>query len=58
MGLSTLGQRTLRVTTNELTEDEVLERIQNVLGLVEVIPYKYLERDHQNPSAAVSIMIL
>ena len=33
-----------RVTTNELTEDEVLERIQNVLALVQVISYQYLER--------------
>jgi len=29
-----------RVTTNELTEGEVLERIQNVLASVQVIPYQ------------------
>ena len=47
-----------QVTTNELMEDEVLERIQNMLGSVEVIPYQYPERDHQNLPAAVSILIL
>ena len=35
-----------RVTTNELMEDEVLERIQSVLVSVQVIPYQYLEHDH------------
>ena len=47
-----------RVTTDELTEGEVLERIQNMLVLVQVIPYQYPEHDHQNPPAAVSILTL
>ena len=47
-----------QVTTNELMEDEVLERIQNMLGSVQVIPYQYPKHDHQNPPAAVSILTL
>ena len=46
------------VTTDELMEGEVLERIQNVLVSVQVIPYQYPERDHQNPLAVVSILTL
>ena len=45
-----------RVMTNELLEGEVLERIQEVLASVSVIPYQYLERDHEHPPAAVSIL--
>ena len=44
-----------RVTTEELIEDEVLERIQDILQAVLVIPYQYLEPEHQNPPTAVSI---
>ena len=47
-----------RVTTDELTEGEVLEIIQNMLVSVQVIPYQYLEHDHQNPPAVVSILTL
>ena len=47
-----------RVTTNELTKDKVLERIQNVLASIQVIPYQYLEHDHQNLPAAISILTL
>ena len=47
-----------RVTTEELTEDEVLERIQDILQAVLVIPYQYLEHDHQNLPAAISILTL
>ena len=47
-----------QVTADELTEGEVLERIQNVLGFVQVIRYQYPERDHQNPPAIVSRLIL
>ena len=47
-----------RVTTNELTEGEVMERIQNMLASVQVIPYQYPEHDHQNPLAAISILTL
>ena len=47
-----------RVTTDELTKDEVLERIYNMLASVLVIPYHYLEHDHQNQPAAVSILTL
>ena len=43
------------MTTEELTEDEVLERIQDILQAVLVIPYQYLEPEHQNPPTAVSI---
>jgi len=46
-----------RVTIDELTEGEVLERIQNVLVSVQVIPYQYSEHDHQNP-LAISILTL
>ena len=47
-----------RVTTDELTEDEVLERIQNVLASVQVIPYQYPKHDHQNLPATISILTL
>ena len=47
-----------QVTTDELMEGEVLERIQNVLTSVQVIPYQYPEHDHHNPLAAVSILAL
>ena len=46
-----------QVTTDELSEVEVLERIQNVLVSVQVIPYQYSEHDHQNP-LAISILTL
>ena len=46
------------VTTDERTEGELLVRIQNVLVSVQVIPYRYLEQDHQNPLAAISILTL
>ena len=44
------------VTSEELTEDEVLERIQDILQAILVIPYQYPELDHENPPAAVSIL--
>ena len=47
-----------RVPTDELMEGEVLERNQNMLVSVHVIPYQHPEHDHQNPLAAVSILIL
>ena len=47
-----------RVTTDELTEGEVLERIQNMLVSVQVIPYQYQEHDHQNLPTVVSILTL
>jgi hypothetical protein len=46
-----------RVTTVELIEDEVLERIQGVLQAVSVIPYQYPECDHENPPANLSIVM-
>lgn len=38
-----------------MTEEEVLERIHSVLQAVSVIPYQYLEHDHENPLATISI---
>ena len=43
------------MTTEELTEEEVLESIQDILQAVLVIPYQYLELDHENPPTAISI---
>ena len=45
-----------RVMTDELSEEEVLERTQEVLGPVSVIPYQYPEHDHEHPPATVSIL--
>ena len=45
-----------RVTTEELTEDEVLERIQDILQAVLVISYQYLELNHENPLCNVLIL--
>ena len=42
--------------TNELIEDEVLERIQDILQAVLVIPYQYPKLDHQNPPTTVSTL--
>jgi hypothetical protein len=42
------------VTPDELSEDEVLERLQDVLGVVSVIPYQFSEFDHDHPTLAVS----
>ena len=44
------------MTTEELIEDEVLERIRDILQTVLVIPYQYPKLDHKNPPAAVSIL--
>ena len=44
------------MTTKELTEDEVLERIQDILQVVLVIPYWYPKFDHQNPPVDVSTL--
>ena len=44
------------MTTDELKEDEVLERIQDILQAVLVMPYQYPECDHEHPPAAVSIL--
>ena len=46
------------VTADELTEGEVLKRIQNVLVSVQTIPYQYPEHDHQHLPAAISILTL
>ena len=46
-----------RVTSEELTEDEVLERIQGVLQAISVIPDLYSKCDHKNPPADVSIVM-
>jgi hypothetical protein len=43
------------VTPDELSEDEVLERLQDVLGVVSVIPYQFPECDHDHPPHAISI---
>ena len=40
----------------ELTEDEVLERIQDILQVVLVILYQYTEHDHEHPPVVVSIL--
>ena len=53
-GLEDLAQ----IIVDELIEGEVLERIQNVLASVQVIPYQYQKHDHQNSPAAVSILTL
>ena len=45
-----------QVTTDELKEDEVLERIQDILQAVLVTSYQYPKLDHQNPPAAVSTL--
>ena len=45
-----------RVTTEELTKDEVLERIQDILQAVLVIPYQYPELNHENQICNVLIL--
>ena len=45
-----------RVITNELIEDEVLERIQDILQAVLVIPYQYPKLGHQNPPTVISTL--
>jgi hypothetical protein len=44
------------VTTDELIENEVLERIQDILDAVSVIPYQYPKCDHEHLAVAVSIL--
>ena len=56
-GFEYIGREDLaRVMTNELLDGEVLERIQEVLASVSVIPYQYPERDHEHPPATISIL--
>jgi hypothetical protein len=43
------------VTLDELSEDEVLERLQDILGVVSVIPYQFPKCDHDHPHLVVSI---
>ena len=39
-----------------LIEDVVMERFQDILQAVLVIPYQYPELDHENQPAAISIL--
>ena len=39
-----------------MIEDEVLERIRDILQTVLVIPYQYPKLDHENPPAAISVL--
>jgi hypothetical protein len=48
-------QDPIPVTPDELSEDEVLEWLQDVLGVVFVIPYQFPECDHDHPPLAISI---
>jgi hypothetical protein len=43
-----------RVTSIELLESEVLERLQDVLGAILVIPYQFWEHNHEHPPPVVS----
>jgi hypothetical protein len=43
-----------RVTSNELSEGEVLERLQDILGVVSVIPYQFREHNHDHPPPTIS----
>ena len=44
------------MTTEELIEDEVLERIQDILQVVLARPYQYPQLVDENPPTAVSIL--